>query len=241
MQFALIEIAVHMAAFAAFAALVAVATRRRMRAGWLLVALALMLVRDALVLRGYGVIPDVFQDSAWNWTGKLLATAGLLGVAALPAFGLARCGVTLRQAAGSGTAWFVFGVFALLMFGLAIRSGDGPDGLGTILFQWSMPGIEEELFYRGVLLLALDETFARSAPTGARRRMGIGWGGLLATVAFGLGHALFYRADGLSFDATAFAMTAGPALLLVWFRERTGSLVLPVLAHNVANGAFTLF
>ena len=32
-----------------------------------------------------------------------------------------------------------------------------------------------------------------------------------------------------------------PALLLVWFRQRTRSLLLPVLAHNVANGAFTLF
>jgi membrane protease YdiL (CAAX protease family) len=52
---------------------------------------------------------------------------------------------------------------------------------------------------------------------------------------------LFYGNDGVSFDAAAFAMTAGPALLLLWMRERTGSLVVPVFAHNVVNGVFVLF
>lgn len=234
---ALVEIAIHIGVIAALACLVASVARSDLRAGWLIAALLLMLLRDALVLRGYGLVPDAFPDSTWNWTGKLLATAGLLAVAALPRFGFGRCGITLRQAPGSGAAWIVFALFVAVLFGLAFHLGDGREGIDTILFQWSMPGIEEELFYRGVLLLALNEAL----DSGAKRRLGIGAGGWLATIAFGLGHALFWRADGLSFDATAFAMTAGPALLVVWFRQRTGSLLLPVLAHNVANGAFTLF
>ena len=235
---ALVEIAIHMGVIAALACLAAYVARSDLRAGWLVAALLLMLLRDALVLRGYGLAPDAFPDSAWNWTGKLLATAGLLAVAALPRFGFWRSGITLRQAPGSGAAWIVFALFVAVLFGLAFHHGDGSEGIDTILFQWSMPGIEEELFYRGVLLLALSEAL----DSGAKRRLaGIGIGGWLATIAFGLGHALFWRADGLSFDAMAFAMTAGPALLLVWFRQRTGSLLLPVLAHNVANGAFTLF
>jgi len=48
-------------------------------------------------------------------------------------------------------------------------------------------------------------------------------------------------AEGICFDVVAFAVTASPALLLLWFREKAGSIVLPVLAHNVANGAFVLF
>ncbi len=238
MQPAVVEILIHVAAIGALALVVSLATRSRLRASWLVAALLLMLLRDALVLRGYGVVPNLFPGSDWAWTGKLLATAGLLAVAALPWFGFARCGLTLRQARGSATAWIVFAILAVLIFALAFHYRDGPADLDTILFQWSMPGIEEELFYRGVLLLALNEAF--SAGTGSRRALGIGWAGLLSSVAFGLGHSLFYRADGLSFDAAAFAMTGGPALLLVWFRNRTGSLVLPVLAHNVVNGAFTL-
>ena len=145
--------------------------------------------------------------------------------------------MTFAQARGARPAWWVFVVLAAGILMLAWWFGDGPDDLDTIVFQWTMPDIEEELFYRG-LLLALNE-----ALDGARRDRfaGIGWGGILSSAAFGLGHALFWRDGGLSFDPLAMALTGAPALLLVWFLVRTGSLLLPVLAQNVANGAFTLF
>ncbi|MGJ4728520.1 CPBP family intramembrane glutamic endopeptidase, BDIM_20840 family [Luteimonas sp. SDU101] len=237
MQAALVEISVHMAVVALLAGLVSLAPGVRLRPAWLMGALLLMLLRDALVLRGYGLVPNLLPGS-WAWTGKLLATAGLLAVAALPWLGLRRCGLRLAQAPGSRPAWIVFAVLAVAIFAMAYAYGEGPADLDTIAFQWTMPGIEEELFYRGVLLLALNEALGE----GPRARFaGIGWGGLLTSVAFGLGHALFWRDGGLSFDPLAMALTAGPAVLLVWFRARTGSLLLPVLAHNVANGAFTLF
>ena len=233
MHAALVEISIHVSVIAALAALIAWCSRSRLRPGWLLAALLLMLLRDALVLRGYGLIPNFVTGSDWAWTGKLLSTAGLLAVAALPGFGLARCGITWRQEQGARAAWLVFAVVAVIVCVIAFAYRDGPDTLDTIAFQWTMPGIEEELFYRGVLLLALNEALDSGVP---RRFAGIGWGGVLASVAFGLGHALFYRKAGLTFDTLAFALTGGPALLLAWFRARTGSLALPVLAHNVANG-----
>ena len=241
MMHTLLEIALHAGIVGVLAVGIALAARLRLRSGWLLAALALMLLRDALVLRGYGLLPNLFPDSDWAWTGKLLATAGLLVVAALPWFGFRRSGVTLRQAPGARAAWIVFALLAVAIFALAFVYRDGPADHDTILFQWTMPGLEEELFYRGVLLLALNEAFSARTGTRPAPGMGIGWGGVLSSVAFGLGHALFWRVDGLSFDAMAFAMTGVPALLLVWFRARSGSLVLPVVAHNVVNGAFTLF
>jgi hypothetical protein len=36
-------------------------------------------------------------------------------------------------------------------------------------------------------------------------------------------------------------MTGVPAFLLLWLRERTGSLVMPVIGHNLANGLSTIF
>lgn len=237
MHDALTEIAIHIGVIAVLAMLVPLASGRRLHPGWLAVALALMLLRDGLVLRGYGLIPNLVPGP-WAWTGKLLATAGLLLVAALPAFGLRRCGVTLRQAPGWRTAWAVFAALAAAIFAVAIAAGDGPDCLETIAFQWTMPGLEEELFYRGVLLLALNRALDGDGRPGLA---GMGWGGVVACVAFGLGHALFWRNGMLSFDPLAMALTGGPALLLAWFRARTGSLLLPVLAHNVANGAPALF
>jgi uncharacterized protein len=204
---------------------------------WVGVALLLIILHDALLLRFYGLVPDVLPGR-WNWSGKLLATIALLGIAAIPRFGWQRAGITLRQARGAAQAWILFSALAVFIFAMAIYFGGGRSDWETILFQWSMPGIQEEIFYRGVLLLVLNEAFtARVRIAGIQ----LGWGGILATVAFGLIHSLFYGADGVSFDALAFAVTAGPALLLLWFREKTGSIVLPVVAHNVANGAFTLF
>lgn len=63
---------------------------------------------------------------------------------------------------------------------------------------------------------------------------------MLWSVAFGLGDARYWRADGLSFDAMAMLPTGGPALPLVRCPHRTGSLVLALVSHNVANGASTL-
>jgi hypothetical protein len=213
--------------------------RSGFRAHWLVAALALNLVYSALLTRGFWMIPDPFPGADWNWAGKLAAMAGTMIVMALPAFGWKRCGMTLDQGPRWRGALLLLAVLAGLFFWLAISSADGkPDSLETIAFQWTMPGLDEELFYRGTLLLALNEAFrAKTNALGAP----IGYGGLLATVLFGLTHALGYKAGAVDFDLMTFAMTGVPALLLLWLRERTGSLLLPVLGHNIANGASTLF
>ena len=58
MSTALVEISIHIAVVAVLAVIAAMATGTRLRSGWLFVALALMLFRDALVLRGYGLVRD---------------------------------------------------------------------------------------------------------------------------------------------------------------------------------------
>ena len=56
----------------------------------------------------------------WNWEGKLLALSATLIVAALPAFGWRRCGLTLRQAEGSlRSAAPVAGLYLLFFTALA--------------------------------------------------------------------------------------------------------------------------
>lgn len=95
-----------------------------------------------------------------------------------------------------------------------------------------MPGFEEEPFYRGLLLLVLAFAYR-----GRWRFAGIEWhwGAVLSCVAFGLAHAVGWGDAGAEFDAVTFAVTGIPALVLVWLRERTGSLLLPVVLHNYAN------
>ncbi|HEY0925984.1 CPBP family intramembrane glutamic endopeptidase, BDIM_20840 family [Brevundimonas sp.] len=214
----------------------AVLARGRVRWLWLASALLLMAAYDALLTRGYGYIPLDFGPSDWNWEGKALAVALSLGVAA--ALGFRRTGVTLRHyRTGLPGALALSAVLVALFLGLALYFPGEPTTADTLAFQLTMPGLDEELFYRGVLLVMLNEAFGRPLSVlGAP----MGWGAPVSSVAFGLTHALGYADGGYSFDAMAMALTGGPALLLVWLREKTGSLVLPILLHNFANSIFHL-
>lgn len=58
---------------------------------------------------------------------------------------------------------------------------------------------------------------------------------MLSCLLFGLAHGFSYGAEGFSADPVTLLLTAVPALLGVWLRLRTGSLLLPILLHNLGN------
>ncbi len=211
--------------------------RASFNARWFLAALALHIVYNLALTRGLWQLPEIIPDANWNWTGKLASFALMLAIASLPVLGWKRVGLTLDQ----GEHWraplvLLIVLSALFVFG-AYATRTAPDPFETIAFQWTMPGLDEELFYRGVLLLALNEAFRpRVNVLGAS----ISYGGLLSSAAFGFAHTASMKDGAASFDAMAMIVTAIPALLLLWMRERTGSLVMPIIGHNVANGADTL-
>ena len=199
---------------------------------WLCAAAALVVLNDALLTRLYHLAPNLIPGH-WNWQGKILALAATLAIASLPAFGWQASGLTLRQT-DLKAPLIVAALYALLFVGLALASPNEPSTLETRTFQLSMPGLEEEAFYRGILLLALDRAFA-----GRVRALGVdwGWGAALSCALFGLAHALDVSHGEVGFEPLVFALTAGPALIAVWIRLRTGSVVMPVLMHNFGNAA----
>lgn len=206
--------------------------RARFVPGWLIVAALLVAVNDALLTRVYGAVPDLLPGS-WNWQGKLLALAATLAIAALPALGWRRVGLTLAQKPGSLRAAVpVAALYCAFFLGLALAFPNGDASGEDVAFQLTMPGLEEEPFYRGILLFALDRAFA-----GRRRFLGVdwGWGALLSCLLFGSAHAFGFSDGRFSFDAVTMALTALPALVAVWLRLRTGSLLLPVALHNFGN------
>lgn len=229
-----LAIAAQIALLLALGVLGAAVMRRAPRWMWFVAALALVALDDAALTRGYGTLP-LPAVGEWNWTGKALALGLSLAVAALPAFGWRAIGLTLAQRReGRAVTWAVALALGALFTLPALSAPSDPHTFEDVAFQLTMPGFEEEVFYRGLLLLVL----ARAFP--ARWRFaGIGWhwGMLVSCAAFGFMHALGWENGGPSFDAMTFAMTAGPALALVWLRERSGSLLLPVLLHNWVNAA----
>ncbi len=206
--------------------------RRRFSPRWLLIAALLVAVNDALLTRFYGFLPDLIGGD-WNWQGKLLALAATLAIAALPAFGFHRVGFTTAQAPGSLKAAVPVAMLYCAVFVVIAMAFPGGRSSGEeIAFQLIMPGLEEEPFYRGILLFALDRAF-----TGRKRLLGVdwGWGAVLSCVLFGIAHAFGFSHGSFSFDPITMALTAIPSFIAIWLRLRTGSLFLPVLLHNFGN------
>lgn len=206
--------------------------KRYFRPRWLLIAVALVVVEDALLTNLYGLVPAVIPGN-WNWQGKCLALVALLAIATFPQFGRERVGLTMRQRTGRLVACLPV-VAAYLMFFVAVGLATPNEAVvgEDIAFQMTMPGAEEELFYRGVLLFALNQAFLCRW-----RFLGIewGWGALLSSILFGLAHAFSIESGGVNLEPIIFGLTAVPSLLGVWLRERSGSLLLPMSVHNAGN------
>jgi len=206
---------------------------------WLLVAALLVLVNDAMLTNIYGLLPDVFRGSDWNWQGKSLALLSTLAIAALPAFGWRRSGLTWHQAAGSVKASLpVMLIYMGFFAGMAWAFPSEPASAETVAFQLTMPGFEEEPFYRGVLLFALDRAFlARKSFLGVEW----GWGVILSCLLFGLAHAFGYSDGQFSFDPLTMALAALPSLIGVWLVLKSRSVLLPVVLHNFGNAITLIF
>jgi membrane protease YdiL (CAAX protease family) len=168
----------------------------------------------------------------WNWSGSLLAVAGVLLLAAtLVRHGLrwSDFGLTLAQRSGSsGPAVLV--TLAALLLNLLLMAGSSfrlpAVSVETWLFQASMPGVVEETVFRGVLLALAERALAPRWPCWNLGGAPIGPGGLWVTLLFVALH-----------DPSVHTLTGvlPAALLYLWLRARTGSLVAPILAHNAWN------
>lgn len=228
----LIGLAATLVLLLAVGAALGLADRENFSWRWLVVAALLVAINDACLTLGYGSLPDLIGGE-WNWQGKLAALAATIAIASLPAFGLRPVGLTLAQRPGSlRSALPVAACYCAFFVVIAVLFPDEPPGAEDVAFQLTMPGFEEEPFYRGILLFALDQAFR-----GRKRILGVewGWGAVLSCLLFGMAHAFGYAGGGFSFDPFVMTLTAIPSFIAVWLRLRTGSLLLPVLLHNFGN------
>lgn len=207
--------------------------RRNFSLGWLAAAAGLVLLNDALLTNAYGLVPEFLSSLKWNWQGKATALMATLVLARSDSFGWRKIGLVLRQKPGSlRSSVMMCATYCALFVALALALPSTPASGETVAFQLTMPGLEEETFYRGLLLATLDRAFS-----GRVRMLGVdwGWGAVLSCLLFGLAHAFGYSDGSFTFDPMTMALTAVPASLAVWLRYRTGSLLLPIFLHNAGN------
>lgn len=186
-----------------------------------------------------GHAPPVGGSGAtgWNWDGKLLAAAAV-ALFAITWRGLSwrELGLGLRLRSGS---WPLIAMSFLLATAVAVLlAATGTVSWEYAAFQLVVPGLDEELLYRGVLWAVLVAAFGRRWPVvGAAT----GWPMVLLVTLFTLIHVVGVDRDlepvlGLRSTGRMVSLVAA-GFLFGWVRERTGSIWPAVPVHNASNAA----
>jgi membrane protease YdiL (CAAX protease family) len=187
------------------------------------------------VVTGLASASAVFSlpGADWNWVGKIFSL--LLSALVIVALRLSpeAVGLTLKQNHKK------VGIAALVLLAiwgtcLGLLFKPGPADVETLAFQATMPGIAEELVYRGICPAILLGLIYRRAPV-----PGTPWAVILATsIVFGIWHGLGYSGGSFTWDTLSALIPFVGSIPAGWLRFKTGSLLVPVLGHGIANVAF---
>ena len=174
-------------------------------------------------------------DLNMNWEGKMLSYLGvclfLLVYKELP---LKAYGFTLEQKEGTrkySNRMLLSITVIISIYGYLI--GGFSASLENILFQITMPSVVEELVYRGILLALLNQIYERQFNIG---KTNFGVGLIITSLLFGLWHGLSVSsAFVFEMNWFAFILTGIIGFVLGLVRERTGSLLYPIILHILIN------
>jgi len=198
--------------------------------GWVL-----LFISTLVLVPGLQALPALWSGprlpgERWNWSGQLLGLAGAIWIASMLArragmpwremgFTWAQRPGSLHSAVWVSAATLSLNVLVTRLSTFRLQSVT----LETWAYQATLPGLVEEVLFRGVLLALLDRAFtARWSVLGVQA----GWGAAVVTL-------VFVALHGLSVGTLLGVLPA--ALLYLWLRLRTGSLALPVVVHNLWN------
>lgn len=180
----------------------------------------------------------LFPGQRFNWLGKGAATLFLvLCVYLFPGFRREQFGLTGKiQWDGTRPILILCAIYFLLRIGLYAFSGEATAALHleTVLFQATLPGIHEELLYRGVLMGLLSAVFIR--PSWRFAGVDFGWPVLLTTLLFGLDHGISFTKDlDLNVNYFGLVRTMFDGFLFALLVQKTRSILPAVIYHNLLN------
>lgn len=177
--------------------------------------------------------------SRWNWSGKFWSIVFALLV--MFALGLGRDDTGLVAPKNLKVSAIVTLVLITLSFSLGLVFDPDIPTTETVAFQLLMPGLSEELAYRGIapaILLGLYRPDSTLRDQGTNR---IPWNVVLITsFMFGAWHGLSYGDGAFSFSLLSALFPFIGAIAYGWLRFYSGSLLFPIIAHSLGNTMFML-
>lgn len=182
---------------------------------------------------------QVIETNIWNnylecnWSAKIYSIVLALIIFFLSR-GISRNDIGLRLKQNSNSVQFSL-LFVLFFVAAGISvgmlGGKGEFDAGILLYLAVMPGLNEELIYRGFLLGLLNRIFDR------RFRFlntSFGWGAIIVSIVFGLLHGL-HITDGFQVQIENLfnvILTGIFGFIFTLMKERSGSLVFPIIGHG---------
>ena len=151
-----------------------------------------------------------------------------------------RQNVGLRWRQAPGSARFSIGCFVVYLacaIGIGLTVHRIAFSVDTLMFQFLMPGIDEELLIRGILLALFERAFGQS-PMSCRLRFG--YAALTTSLVFGFQHGVSVVDGNYQFTFLQFSVTAAWGALSAVVRTRSGSLLWPIVYHGAWNGSIFL-
>lgn len=170
----------------------------------------------------------------WNWTGKIFSL--VLSAIVIFALKLSLDAVGLRKQENSKITWIAVGLFIVWGTCLGLLFKPGAPDAETLAFQATMPGLAEEIAFRGIAPAILLGLMNRKPHV-----EGIPWAAILATsLLFGIWHSLSVSGGQVGFDLMSGLFPFIGSIPGGWLRFKTKSLLAPILVHSIANVAFNL-
>lgn len=113
--------------------------------------------------------------------------------------------------------------------------GKSKFNLETLAFQLTVPGIDEEIIFRGILLGLLMSSLKENIKFLGNPSV------LLTGILFGLMHALTLKNDlSINFNSIYFFQTGIAGYIWGWITIKSRSILMAILSHNFSNFFGTL-
>jgi membrane protease YdiL (CAAX protease family) len=179
-----------------------------------------------------------FDGQQWNWVGKGSALiAELLFIAFIPGFNKTSFGVTTKINRTETKPLLIFcSVYFLFRVGLYAISDSATFAINTetVLYQATLPGLQEELLYRGILLGLLNSVFV--FPEIKFLKVHFGLATIITSLLFGLAHGINIDQNfGFHFNYFVLFRTAFDGFLFALLTEKTKNIFPAIVFHNALN------
>lgn len=208
---------------------------RRLALGFGLLFVAYLVLDDFITGLPYTAGIFDLNPAQWNWAGKVYSI--LLSAAVIAGLGMSATATGLvlpRRNVKAGIVALVL----LIPLGvvLALAFEPDPPSAETLAFQLLMPGLAEELAFRGIAPALLLGLIRGKSPGPETPWVVV----CIAAVPFAVIHGLGYSEGAYTFELAPALWTFSGGIVYGWLRFATGSLLFPLLAHSLTNVAFHL-